>query len=74
VVKEKRLSLTVGALGDGVDEECLVIMAREFGRQKGGWMNHVYWHGLDLEEATNDVQESSTDHIGEDIGGEGAVM
>jgi hypothetical protein len=49
-------------------------MAREFERQKGRWMDHVYWHGVDLEEPTNDTQESPVDPIGEDIGGEAAAM
>jgi hypothetical protein len=46
LTQQKRLSLTVLALGQG-DQECLGIMADVFENQRGGFMEHIYWDELD---------------------------
>ncbi|KAI1428087.1 hypothetical protein F5Y12DRAFT_73515 [Xylaria sp. FL1777] len=44
--KQKRVGLTYLAL-HSQDEECLKVMAREFQNPRAGFMNHIYWDGLE---------------------------
>ncbi|KOS36480.1 hypothetical protein ACN38_g12772 [Penicillium nordicum] len=45
LTQQKRVSLTVAALGER-DPECLKIIADVFEGQRGGFMDHIYWDNL----------------------------
>ncbi|RDL37370.1 uncharacterized protein BP5553_04803 [Venustampulla echinocandica] len=46
MMREKRLSLTMLVL-DREDFECMEVMARVFQKPRAGFMEHIYWDGLD---------------------------
>ncbi|CZT52418.1 uncharacterized protein RSE6_13753 [Rhynchosporium secalis] len=49
MMKEKRLSLTVLILSS-IDEECLQVLAKVFEETRSGFMGHVYWDKLDVDD------------------------
>ncbi|KAI1866988.1 hypothetical protein JX265_007564 [Neoarthrinium moseri] len=74
LMREKRLSLAVGALRGG-DEQCLRIMAEQFQNPRAGFMDHIYWKDLETELKTDkEIPRKEDDEFNDQVDTACSVM
>jgi hypothetical protein len=60
LMREKRLSLTLGALR-GDDEQCMRVLAEEFENPRAGFMDHIYWEDLETELCSTNLTQPKSE-------------